>query len=81
MIRHGKRLTASLLIAAACCGLAACSRLPKNARGQTPFRYIRCNAQGQDCFVAARFDTLRSCERYLQFDAPGQSSKTAYCLP
>jgi hypothetical protein len=77
----GKRLTASLLMATACVGLAACSRLPKNARGQTPFRYVQCNATGQDCFVEARFDTQRNCERYRELDAAGQSKATAYCLP
>lgn len=60
---------AGLLFALTCCAaLAGCSRLPKNARGQTPIRYVHCNAQGQDCYVAARFDTLRHCERYLRYD-------------
>ena len=63
------RRTASLLIAiAATAGLAGCSRLPKNARGQTPVRYVLCDAQGHDCYVAARFENIRSCERYLRFD-------------
>jgi hypothetical protein len=76
-----ERVTASVLIALACLGLSACSRVPKNARGQTPFRYVQCNAAGQDCFVEARFDTLRNCERYRELDAGGQSIATAYCLP
>jgi len=77
----GKRMAASLLIAATCLGLAACSRLPKNARGQTAFRYVQCNAEGKDCFVEARFDTLRNCQRYRELDAAGQAKATAYCLP
>jgi hypothetical protein len=81
MTHRGKRLTASLLIAATCFGLVACTRLPKNARGQTPFRYVQCNGKGQDCFVEARFDTMRNCERYRELDAPGQPQATAYCLP
>jgi hypothetical protein len=81
MTRLAKRLTASLLIAATCLGLAACSRMPKNARGQTPIRYVRCNAQGQQCTVAARFDTLRNCERYLQLDATGKPGSAAHCMP
>ena len=92
-----ERLTASLLIATTCCALAGCSRGPKNARGQTPIRYVRCNAEGKDCTVAARFDTVRHCERYLRFDTarcdesrPDQlvcdlSQKptpgSAYCMP
>jgi starvation-inducible outer membrane lipoprotein len=76
-----KRLAASLLIAASCVGLAACSRVPKNARGQTPIRYVRCDAKGQNCTVAARFETVRSCERWLQLDATGQPNTSAYCMP
>ena len=57
----------ALLVLAALSGLAACKALPKNARGQTPMRYVLCNAQGEDCFVAARFSDLHSCERYRTF--------------
>jgi len=59
-------LTRTVLLALAT-ALLACKALPKNARGQTPMRYVLCNAQGDDCFIAARFSDLRSCERYRTF--------------
>jgi len=76
-----KRLAASLLIVASCVGLGACSRGLKNARGQTPIRYVRCDAKGLNCTVAARFETVRACERWLQLDATGQPDTSASCMP
>lgn len=60
---------ASLLLALTLALLAGCSRVPKNARGQTPIRYVRCNPEGKECTVAARFESMRTCERYLRIDS------------
>ena len=35
-----------------------------SARGETPVKYVVCTAAEQNCFVAARFHAMDSCERH-----------------
>jgi hypothetical protein len=47
--------------------LAACqqgSSGVKGATGETPVRYVICGAAESNCFVAARFKSLDSCQRH-----------------
>ena len=39
----------------------------QEASGQTPIRHVICLKEDQNCFVAARFLDIVSCERHLKF--------------
>jgi|APFre7841882630_1041343.scaffolds.fasta_scaffold197642_1 hypothetical protein len=41
----------------------------KDAKGETPVKYVLCKWREQNCFVAARFSDLESCENYKKWSA------------
>lgn len=57
----------SALIAIVTLLLAACSQGSggvKEAKGDTPVKYVICGLGESDCFIAARFKDLASCEAH-----------------
>jgi hypothetical protein len=67
-----RRRATSLLIVFAASSCNGHSARPEDARGDTPVRFVNCDAAGSDCFVTARFADLDGCERYKTFS-------DAYC--
>lgn len=37
----------------------------RGAEGDTPVKYVICGFGDKDCFIAARFNSLDSCQRHL----------------
>jgi hypothetical protein len=48
------------------CGVESSSDV-KNAKGDTPVKYIICAPTGLDCLVSARFDNLDSCQSHKEW--------------
>ena len=89
------------LIGAAALLVTACSETGGTgavaATGDTAVRYVLCSAGESNCFVAARFKTLDSCEYYKKWSAmlcdsstpgrmeckadPGTQLAFSYCIP
>jgi hypothetical protein len=40
---------------------------PQTAKGETPIRFVICNAGGSGCFVASRFASFDSCEAHKEW--------------
>ncbi len=89
---------AVLLLAAlfgASCDRGGLADSPQDATGETPVRYVICNAKGRACHIYARFTDLDSCNNarrwataYCDYSEPGQftcregdSTAHSYCLP
>jgi hypothetical protein len=57
-----------IIMVIALLGCGGHSDSPETAKGETKIRYVICRAGGTDCFVAARFKDMDSCESHKQLD-------------
>lgn len=48
-------------------GCGDSSKGAKDAKGETPVKYVICGLGESNCFVAARFDNLSACEGHKEF--------------
>lgn len=60
-------LLAALLARSACKPEERLSDNPQTATGETPIRFVVCNAGGSGCFVASRFASFNSCTAHKEW--------------
>lgn len=91
------RLLALLASVAGLAGCDASAEGVKGATGDTPVKYVICGSGETNCFVAARFKGLDSCESHKSWSSmlcdrstpgamscrtdPGPQIGSAYCVP